>query len=57
MKADDLLDAIGEVDDVWVKRAKEKKKTHRALWAVGTLAACICIVMMLPKGILNDSFN
>lgn len=58
MKLDDLLDAIGEVDDVWVKRAKEKKKTHRALWAVvGTLAACICIVMMLPKGILNDSSN
>ena len=26
MKADDLLDAIGEVDDVWVKRAKEKRK-------------------------------
>ena len=43
MKADDLLDAIGNVDDVWVKRAKEKKKIHRALWAVvGTLAACIC---------------
>ena len=58
MKADDLLDAIGEVDDVWAKRAKEKKKTHRALWAVvGTLAACICIVMMLPRGILNDSSN
>ena len=34
MKLDDLLDAIGN---------KEKKKTHRALWAVvGTLAACIC---------------
>lgn len=43
MKLDDLLDAIGNVDDVCVKRAKEKKKTHRALWAVvGTLAACIC---------------
>lgn len=31
MKLDDLLDAIGNVDDVCVKRAKEKKKTHRAL--------------------------
>ena len=58
MKTDDLLDAIGDVDDVCVKRAKEQKKTHRALWAaMGTLAACICIAMMLPKGRLNDSSN
>lgn len=58
MKPDDLLDAIGNVDDVCVKRAKEKKRPHRALWAaMGALAACVCIVMMLPKGILNDSSN
>lgn len=46
------------VNSLAFPRAKEKKKTHRALWAaMGTLAACICIAMMLPKGILNDSSN
>ena len=58
MKPDDLLDTIGNVDDVCVKRAKEKKRPHRALWAaMGALAACVCIVMMLPKGHLSDSSN
>ena len=51
-----LLEA--SVNSLAFPRAKEKKKTHRALWAVvGTLAACICIAVMLPKGILNDSSN
>lgn len=50
MKSDDILDAIGNVDEACVKKAKEKKKTNKAIWiTVGSLAACIIAVFMLPN--------
>ena len=54
MKRDDILDAIGNVDDACVKRAKEKKKSHKKVWiTLGSLAACLLVVFMLPGIILN----
>lgn len=44
MKADDILDAIGDVDEMCVKRAKEKKKSYRTIWiVVGSIAACAAL--------------
>ena len=41
MNSMDILDAIGAVDDVLLKKAKEKQKSHKAVWtAIGSLAAC-----------------
>ena len=39
MRPDDLLDAIGEVDDACIKQAKETKTPHVVLWR--TVAQCI----------------
>lgn len=48
MKSDDILDAIGNVDDACVKKAKEKKKSHKAIWiTIGSLAAC-AVLRYLP---------
>ena len=45
----DILDAIGAVDDILIKRAKEKQKPHKAVWtAVGSIAACFLLILILP---------
>ena len=58
MKREDILDAIGNVDDACIKRAKEKKKSHRKLWiAIGSLAACLLVVFMLPAIVLSGGYG
>lgn len=62
MKPDDILDAIGNVDETCVKKAKEKKKLNKKVWfTVGSLAACAVLVFCLPfifsSGFLNDSIT
>lgn len=47
MRPDDILDAIGNVDDIYVKRAKEKKKSYKRVWVtMGSLAACLAVVIL-----------
>ena len=49
MNSMDILDAIGAVDDVLLKKAKEKQKSHKAVWtAIGSLAACFLLLVTLP---------
>lgn len=49
MKPDDILDAIGNVDEACVKKAKEKR-SHKALWiTIGSLAACLLVILILPR--------
>ena len=56
MKPDDILDAIGNIDEACVKKAKEKKKSHKALWiAVSSFAACLVIALILPSIVMNFS--
>ncbi len=59
MKSYDLLEAIGNVDDACVKKAKEKKKVSKKKWvAIASLAACLALtVICIPTlvHILNPS--
>lgn len=49
MRPDDILDAIGNVDDECVKKAREKKKNHKAFWiTLGSAAACLIIALIIP---------
>ncbi|MBQ8683941.1 MAG: hypothetical protein IJ518_05440 [Clostridia bacterium] len=49
MRAEDLLDAIGQVDDGCVQRAREKQPARKRGWlAVGALAACLVLVLCSP---------
>lgn len=49
MKTNDILDAIGNVDESCVKKAKEKTKSHKKIWiTIGSLAACVVFVFCLP---------
>lgn len=52
MNTDDIIDALNEVDDTCIKNAKEpkKKKNYKALWiSVGAVAACLAMVLLLPR--------
>lgn len=49
MRAEDILDAIGNVDDTCIKNAKEKNKSRKNFWvSVGAMAACFALVMVIP---------
>ena len=49
MRIDDILDAIGEVDEVLVRGAKEVRGSYKTLWVtLGSLAACLLILFMYP---------
>ncbi|MCH5198827.1 MAG: hypothetical protein J1E34_07975 [Oscillospiraceae bacterium] len=48
MKAGDILDAIGNIDEACVKRAKEKTKSHKPVWIVGCVAACLAVAVFVP---------
>ncbi len=51
MKPYDILDAIGNVDEICVVKAKEKrkKKTYKRLWiAAGSFAACLALFISIP---------
>ena len=53
MNSMDILDAIGAVDDVLIKKAKEKQKSHKAVWtAIGSLAACFLLLVTLPMAFI-----
>ncbi len=52
MKKYDLLDAIGNADDEFVKETKEKKKQNKRLWTtLGSVAACLVLVMAIPMAL------
>ncbi len=55
MKANDLLDMIGNVDDNIIEEAKQKKKAIMPKWTKWlATAACLCIVL---GGIAPGGFN
>lgn len=47
MKPEDILDAIGDIDDKYITQAKEKKHKHTAL-TFGAVAACFIILLLIP---------
>ena len=52
MNTDDIIDALNEVEDTCIQNAREpkKKKSLKALWiSVGAVAACIGVVLLLPR--------
>ena len=49
MNSMDILDAIGAVDDILLKKAKERTKSYKTVWTtVGSLAACFLLLVVLP---------
>ncbi|MBE6540880.1 MAG: hypothetical protein E7672_00310 [Ruminococcaceae bacterium] len=49
MRAEDILDAIGEIDDDIIKSAKEKRKPNRAIiYALSGVAACFILMFLFP---------
>lgn len=49
MKLHDIFDAIGNVDETCVMKAKEKKKSHKKLWiTASSIAACLALIICLP---------
>ena len=55
MKAEDLLNAIGEIDDSYLDVAIEKPKPRKMIW-FGSLAACFLLVLVLPYGFLHGMY-
>lgn len=54
MKPDDILDAIGQVDDECIKDARSKPKTDKKIWiTAASLAACLCVVAACVFGLSN----
>ena len=50
MRVDDLLDAIGEIDDSYMALMEEKPKRKRIIWTgIGSLAACLALLLFLPS--------
>ncbi len=51
MNTDDIIDALGEVDDTAIQNAKNPpKKSRKALWiSVGAAAACLAVVFLLSS--------
>ena len=44
MKPNELLDAIGKVDDAYIENARSKPKTDKKIWiTAASVAACLCI--------------
>lgn len=49
MKSIDILEAIGSVDDEYIKKAKEHQKSKRNLWiTLSSIAACIAAIIIIP---------
>lgn len=58
MKPYDILDAIGDVDEVYVMKAKEKRKSHKKLLiTVSSLAACVIFLLIIPVVINSGNMN
>ncbi len=50
MKADDLLDAIGIIDDESILNAKQIKKSRKRAWiTIGSVAACLVLFFLIPN--------
>lgn len=48
MKSHELLDAIGEAQDMYVLDAKASKKKHTSVWVKWVaVAACLCLIVTL----------
>lgn len=55
MKPENILDAIGNVDDTCIKKAKEKKKSWKNYFvSIGAMAACLALVVITIQGIKKD---
>ncbi len=50
MRSIDILNAVGEVDDEFVTKAKAKKTSRKKLWITlgSSLAACLALVLAVP---------
>ncbi len=50
MRSIDILNAVGEVDDEYVTKAKAKKASNKKLWITlgSSLAACLALVLAVP---------
>ncbi len=57
MKNHDLLEAIGNVNDECVRKAKGKKKTGHMWYKWGTIAACICLMMAVTVVVVYQIQN
>lgn len=54
MKPDDILDAIGKVDDQYIEKAKTSKKSNKKIWiTAASAAACLCIAVAGIFGLRN----
>lgn len=54
MKPNELLDAIGLVDDEYINNARSKPKTDKKIWiTAASLAACLCIAAACVFGLSN----
>ncbi|MBQ7160706.1 MAG: hypothetical protein IJR90_03260 [Clostridia bacterium] len=58
MKANNLLDMIGNVDDSIIEEAKKRKKTTISKWAKwGSIAACLCLAVGIAVPRLINVFQ
>ncbi len=57
MKRYDLLDAIGNADDEFVKETKEKKKPRKAVWLKWSAAVVACLVLVMAIPMALNFFN
>lgn len=53
MKPEELLDAIGTVEDIYIKKAKEKQKSYKKCWIIIASAACFAALVCLPVFLLS----
>ena len=58
MKANDLLDLIGNADDNLITEAKVQKKTKKNAWVKWcAMAACLCLVAVGAIGLYNSYYQ
>lgn len=54
MKPNELLDAIGQVDDECINDARSKPKADKKIWiTAASIAACLCVVAACVFGLSN----
>ena len=54
MNTDDIIDALNEIDDTCIQKAREPKKkiSRKALWiSVGAVAACLAVLFLTPNAL------
>ena len=51
MRPDDLIDAIGDVEETFVKKAKENQRIRKPVWfLIVPVAACLALTFYLMLG-------